>query len=81
MGVDPNPPSDTGALTVLVTVRCLDCGEIYAKPRRGGTVEKNPGCPRCGYVGWLSVSLPPEARVEPRRSDADRRPHPYVQGG
>jgi predicted nucleic acid-binding Zn-ribbon protein len=79
MGVEEDRPADSG-LTVLVTVRCLECGEIYAKPRRGGTVEKNPGCPSCGYVGWLSVSLPSEA-AESRRSDEGRRPHPHVQRG
>ena len=80
-GMDPLPPRDTGQLTVLVTVRCLECGEIYAKPRRGGTVEKNPGCPSCGYVGWLSVSLPSEQPPEQRRSAEDRLPHPHVQRG
>ena len=34
-------------------VRCLDCGSSYAKPAGGGTVKENPGCPRCGYLGWI----------------------------
>jgi hypothetical protein len=42
------------------SVRCLECGEVYAKPLAGGTVEKNPGCPLCGYVGWIPLTLPPE---------------------
>ena len=50
-GVAPN-------LAVLESVRCLDCGEIYSKPARGGTAAANPGCPSCGYVGWLSVTIP-----------------------
>jgi hypothetical protein len=54
-------------LRLLESVRCLDCGEIYSKPVGGGTVEENPGCPLCGYVGWLSVTLPRRAR---RRSVA-----------
>ena len=33
------------ALTVLETVRCLECGDVYAKPSYGGTVQQNPGCP------------------------------------
>ncbi|MDX6470540.1 MAG: hypothetical protein QOF75_2343 [Gaiellaceae bacterium] len=42
------------------SVRCLECGEAYAKPLAGGTVEKNPGCPLCGYVGWIPLTRPPE---------------------
>jgi hypothetical protein len=42
------------------SVRCLECSEVYAKPLAGGTVEKNPGCPLCGYVGWIPLTRPPE---------------------
>jgi hypothetical protein len=49
---------------VLESVRCLECSEIYSKPLAGGTVEKNPGCPNCGYVGWIPLTLPSES---PRR--------------
>lgn len=42
----------------LDRVRCLDCGTKYAKPAGGGTVHENPGCPRCGYVGWIDTALP-----------------------
>lgn len=45
------------SLALLESVRCLECGEIYSKPKAGGTVQKNPGCPTCGYVGWIPVSL------------------------
>ena len=55
-------------------VRCLECGEVYAKPADGGTVARNPGCPRCGYVGWMPLRAPLEARLL-RRSGADRRLH------
>lgn len=41
----------------LDRVRCLECSEVYSKPLGGGTVEENPGCPSCGYVGWISLSL------------------------
>jgi predicted nucleic acid-binding Zn-ribbon protein len=61
-------------LAVLESVRCLDCGEIYAKPARGGTAAANPGCPTCGYVGWLSVTIPLGA-AERYRSAADRLRH------
>jgi hypothetical protein len=39
-------------------VRCLECGTKYVKPADGGTVHENPGCPRCGYVGWISATIP-----------------------
>ena len=42
------------------SVRCLECGEVYSKPRAGGTVRMNPGCPLCGYVGWLPLTRPAE---------------------
>ena len=45
-------------LTVLESVICLECGETYSKPVFGGTTQKNPGCPVCGYVGWIPVSVP-----------------------
>ncbi len=50
-------------LALLESVRCLECGEIYSKPNAGGTVQKNPGCPTCGYVGWIPVSLPAAPRA------------------
>ena len=62
-------------LQALETVCCLECGEIYSKPFEGGTVQKNPGCPECGYVGWIPLSLPPEPHrsgVDPRRRRSSR---------
>jgi hypothetical protein len=61
-----------GSLRVLESVCCLECGEIYAKPSAGGVAETNPGCPACGYVGWISLTIPalPPGTL---RSDADRR--------
>ena len=47
-------------LRLLEMVLCLECGLSYSKPLGGGTVENNPGCPECGYLGWLPVRLPPE---------------------
>jgi hypothetical protein len=63
-------------LTVVESVRCLACGAVYAKPLAGGTVRENPGCPDCGYVGWMATS--PALLSEdwlPRRSAAGRQPH------
>jgi predicted nucleic acid-binding Zn-ribbon protein len=34
-------------------VLCLECGSWYAKPVGGGTAQANPGCPDCGYLGWV----------------------------
>jgi hypothetical protein len=39
-------------------VSCLECGAKYVKPADGGTVHENPGCPKCGYLGWISASIP-----------------------
>jgi hypothetical protein len=52
--------SITRLLDAFESVRCLECGEVYAKPLAGGTVEKNPGCPLCGYIGWIPLTRPPE---------------------
>ena len=57
-------------LSVLENVRCLECGEVYAKPSGGGTLHRNPGCPKCGYVGWIAVSI--NRGGGRHRSDADR---------
>ena len=58
---------------VLESVRCLECGEIYAKPSGGGTVLKNPGCPECSYVGWIPVTVPVEREARHRFAEG-RRP-------
>ena len=60
-----------GEETQIETVRCLACGAAYAKPASGGTVRANPGCPECGYVGWvLASSL---TGPEPPRYDEDHQ--------
>jgi hypothetical protein len=58
-------------LVHLERVRCLDCGMKYVKPADGGTVHQNPGCPRCGYVGWIASSVP-SSPAALRRFVADR---------
>ena len=64
-------------LAVVESVRCLACGALYAKPAAGGTVRENPGCPDCGYVGWMATAdgTVSEAWTPPRYA-ADRRQHP-----
>ena len=39
-------------------VCCLECGTNYVKPTDGGTAKRNPGCPDCGYLGWISAVVP-----------------------
>jgi hypothetical protein len=63
-------------LVVLENVRCLECGDIYAKPATGDTVRQNPGCPTCGYIGWIPISLPPERESPPHFVAGRRRLHP-----
>jgi predicted nucleic acid-binding Zn-ribbon protein len=60
-------------LAVYESVQCLECGAVYAKPSRGGTARSNPGCPDCGYVGWLAVNVPVRGARVPSRSDVDRQ--------
>lgn len=60
----------------LERVRCLECGATYAKPAAAGTVKSNPGCPRCGYLGWIATLLPSTAR---RRFGAHRPPRLIAQ--
>ena len=67
---------DSPSLTVLESVRCLECGAVYAKPTGGGTVRQNPGCPECGYVGWIDVGTGFNEDWPLLRSDADQRQHP-----
>jgi NAD-dependent SIR2 family protein deacetylase len=57
---------------VVEKVRCLECGTVYAKPNSPNTVANNPGCPECGYVGWLAASVPISEELEQRRFGAGR---------
>jgi len=70
--VDRNAGDEAPTLTVLESVRCLECGAVYSKPTGGGTVRQNPGCPDCGYVGWMAISVPLIADSRPYRSAEDR---------
>ena len=45
-------------LATIERVRCLGCSAFYVKPSGGGTVSANPGCPECGYVGWVLEQIP-----------------------
>lgn len=58
--------SDPAGLVPVERVRCLDCGVTYVKPCGGNTMRRNPGCPRCGYVGWISAFVPLGPETEPR---------------
>ncbi len=73
-------PDTYAPLAVLETVRCLECGDVYSKPVGGGTVQMNPGCPTCGYVGWIPISVPAEPRAR-RRYAAGLRQTPLARSG
>jgi predicted nucleic acid-binding Zn-ribbon protein len=65
-----NTTPDGPALAVFENVRCLECGTVYGKPSRGRS-NLSPGCPKCGYVGWLSVDVSVNPGSAPHRSDED----------
>jgi hypothetical protein len=67
-----------GKVVEIERVRCLECGAAYTKPADGGTVTENPGCPRCGYVGWIRAAIP-AAPGELRRSSSDRLRRPAAR--
>jgi hypothetical protein len=60
-------------------VRCLECGAKYVKPADGGTVHENPGCPRCGYLGWISATIPASNSGGLHRFAGDPRRHHLVR--
>jgi hypothetical protein len=38
-------------------------------------VQENPGCPECGYVGWMATTSSPLSEdARPRRSAAGQQP-------
>jgi hypothetical protein len=63
-----------GTVIHIERVRCLECSTTYSKPAGGGTVHENPGCPRCGYLGWIGTTIPSAPRGR-SRSGADLRLH------
>ena len=74
--MDPKSGGEAPDLMAVESVRCLECGAVYAKPADGGTVRENPGCPECGYVGWMSTT--PGRLSEawtPPRSAAGHQPY------
>jgi hypothetical protein len=61
-------------LSLVESVRCLQCETVYGRPRRGGTARQNPGCPECGYVGWIAAAIPVSEERRRRRFDGDPPP-------
>lgn len=59
-------------LSRIERVRCLGCSVSYVKPAGGGTVSANPGCPECGYVGWVLEQMPITRGGVPNRFFAGR---------
>ncbi len=70
MGV--NDRNRAQPLSSIERVRCLHCSAGYVKPAGGGTVSANPGCPECGYVGWVLERAPVTADAVPTRSFVGR---------
>jgi hypothetical protein len=66
-------------------VCCLECGTNYVKPAEGTTAQSNPGCPTCGYLGWISAvvpmgpPIPRTSRARPPRYGEDLRPSRAVR--
>jgi len=60
--------TNAARLIPVERVRCLECGVTYVKPCGGSTMRRNPGCPRCGYVGWIAAAVPVSAEAVPRRA-------------
>lgn len=65
----------------LERVCCLECGTAYGKPRLGGTISTNPGCPECGYLGWVPEPGRLRAATLRDRSVADRPRRPSARAG
>jgi hypothetical protein len=59
-------------LSRIQRVKCLNCGLVYVKPSGGGTVSANPGCPTCGYVGWVLEGAAVKRDASPRHFAAGR---------
>ena len=70
--------SESADLVAVERVRCLDCGTGYLKPCRGATARRHAGCPRCGYLGWISATVPVNEGERPRFVEG-RQQHPYDQ--
>ena len=75
------PASAQPSLSALESVPGLDCGAVYSKPSGGGTPKQNPGCPDCGYLGWISTAVPLTSSFERRRSAAGPQPGRHAQSG
>jgi hypothetical protein len=78
LGIFRHMEAPSSNVVQIERVRCLECGTTYAKPVDGGTVHENPGCPRCGYLGWISAAIPASGSGL-RRFAGDRRPRPIVR--
>ncbi len=63
---------DSRPVARIARVRCLGCSASYLKPAGGVTVGANPGCPECGYVGWVLEQVTVTRAGEPSRSVSGR---------
>ena len=76
VGMATREGHEAPSLTLVELVRCLSCEAVYSKPVGGGTVHRNPGCPACGYVGWVTVPGCEPPTRDPPACGAPRRRRP-----
>jgi hypothetical protein len=57
--------------TELEDVRCLSCATVYERLAHAGIGLRNRACPTCGYVGWVSASVPVTPHSSLSRFSAD----------
>ena len=74
------PLRATGAPT-HEDVRCLGCDGTYSKPVAGGTISTNPGCPKCGYLGWVVDAGPFTGSLRRGHFGVDRPLHLRARSG
>lgn len=69
--------SGNGSASGVEGVRCLECGAVFDKPAGVQSEDAIPGCPDCGYHGWLAASVPFRTADAPIRFVLGRlRPRP-----
>jgi hypothetical protein len=54
---------------------------VYVKPLGEGTAADNPGCPRCGYVGWIPTDRDVKGVEDSLRSVEDPLRHRSARRG
>lgn len=66
-----------GTTAAALSVRCLGCGQVYAKPIDGAATAGAHACPGCGYVGWIPAAQGLMRDPEPYRYASDPLHHQH----